>query len=84
VVIVVLEEEVLVVRVFLVVVVMEIALVVLGVVETVVAVVAVVAATEGYGWRLLRVLWTQALPIAWWILSFVESGNIHWSPRLTR
>ena len=81
---VVLVVEVLVVLVLLVVVAVEIALVVLGVVETVVAVVAVVVETEGYGWRLLRVLWTQALPIVLWILSFVESGSIHWSPQMTR
>jgi hypothetical protein len=31
-----------------------------------VAVSAAVAAIEGYGWRLTRVLWTQALPIVLW------------------
>ena len=82
--VVVLVVEVLVALVLLVVVVVEIALVVLDVVVAVVAVVAAVAAIEGYGWRLLRVLWTQALPIVLWILSFVESGSIHWSPQMTR
>ena len=38
------------------------------------------AATEGYGWRLKRVLWTQALPIVLWILWLLPIAVIHWSP----
>ena len=46
----------------------------------VVAVGAAVAAIEGYGWHLEKVLWTQVLPIVWWILSLARSGSMHWSP----